>query len=141
MNEQQRAEQVRALMLSDDAASRMLGIAIIEVSPGRAVARMTVRRASELLINEGAQVIMTRTDWDAALDAYYAEHDEVGTDADARGPRFFVVEERGRTWQVTQIVADPAGNHDWALHAWVDLDECDAAGELLVHTTDLSRQD
>ena len=34
-----------------------------------------------------------------------------------------------------------AGNHDWALHAWVDLDECDAAGELLVHTTDLSRQD
>ena len=38
-------------------------------------------------------------------------------------------------------VADPAGNHDWALHAWVDLDECDAAGELLVHTTDLSRQD
>lgn len=43
MNGQQRAEQVRALMLSDDAASRMLGIAIIEVSPGRAVARMTVR--------------------------------------------------------------------------------------------------
>ena len=38
-------------------------------------------------------------------------------------------------------LADPAGNHDWALHAWVDLDECDAAGELLVHTTDLSRQD
>lgn len=92
-------------------------------------------------LETGQQVIMTRTDWDAALDAYYAEHDEVGTDADARGPRFFVVEERGRTWQVTQIVADPAGNHDWALHAWVDLDECDAAGELLVHTTDLSRQD
>ena len=42
---------------------------------------------------------------------------------------------------VRQIIADPEGNHDWALHAWVDLDECDEAGDLIVHTTDFSRQD
>ena len=40
-----------------------------------------------------------------------------------------------------QIVADPAGNRDWALHAWVDLDECDEAGDLVLHVTDFSRQD
>ena len=29
---------------------------------------------------------MTRSAWDAAIEDYYAEHDQVGTDADARGP-------------------------------------------------------
>lgn len=92
-------------------------------------------------LETGHQVVMTRARWDAALDAYYAEHDEVGTDADARGPRFFAVAEDGRRWRVRQIVADPAGHHDWAVHAWVDLDECDDAGELIVHTTEVSRHD
>ncbi|WP_342373307.1 DUF3516 domain-containing protein [Propioniciclava soli] len=92
-------------------------------------------------LETGQQVVMTRRHWDEALELYYAEHDRLGTDADARGPRFFDVEAKGRTWQVRQIVADPEGNHDWAVHAWVDLDECDAAGELVVHTTDVSRQD
>ncbi len=86
-------------------------------------------------------VVMTRPRWDEALGDYWDEHDEIGTDQDARGPAFFAVSKRDRTWQVRQIVADPAGNRDWALHAWVDLDECDAAGDLVLHVTDFSRQD
>ncbi len=31
-------------------------------------------------------VVMGRSAWDAALEEYYAEHDGLGTDADARGP-------------------------------------------------------
>ncbi|MDO5533758.1 MAG: DUF3516 domain-containing protein [Propionibacteriaceae bacterium] len=92
-------------------------------------------------LETGQSVVMTRRHWDEALGDYWDEHDEIGTDADARGPAFFDVTTKGRTWQVRQIIADPEGNHDWALHAWVDLDECDAAGDLLVHTTDFSRQD
>lgn len=86
-------------------------------------------------------VVMSRTRWDEALGDYWDEHDEIGTDSNARGPVFFAVAERGRTWQVRQIVADPEGNRDWAVHAWVDLDECDASGDLVLHVTDFSRQD
>lgn len=43
MDAQAVAEKVRDVMLADDAASRMLGIEITEVAPGRAVATMTVR--------------------------------------------------------------------------------------------------
>jgi hypothetical protein len=84
---------------------------------------------------------MAGADWDLALGRYWDEHDQIRTDADARGPGLFVVTERGRRWEVRQILADPAGNHDWSISAEVDLDECDAAGELIVHTLGLSRLD
>ena len=92
-------------------------------------------------LETGQSVVMTRKHWDEALGDYWDEHDEIVTDADARGPKFFDVTPKGRTWQVRQVIADPEGNHDWAVHAWVDLDECDEAGDLIVHTTDFSRQD
>ena len=97
-------------------------------------------------LETGQSVVMTRQHWDDALGAYWDEHDEMLVDADARGPKYFDVtaatgSRAGRTWQVRQIVADPEGNHDWALHAWVDLDECDEAGDLVIHVTDFSRQD
>ena len=41
---QRTAEAVREAMFKDDHASRMMGIEIVEVGPGRCVARMTVRR-------------------------------------------------------------------------------------------------
>ena len=37
------AHRVRDVMFADDAASRMLGLSITEIAPGRAVATMTVR--------------------------------------------------------------------------------------------------
>lgn len=43
MGAQAIANQVRDAMFADDAASRMLGLAITEIAPGRAVATMTVR--------------------------------------------------------------------------------------------------
>jgi len=43
MDAQAVAEKVRDVMLAGDAASRMLGMHITDVSPGRAVATMTVR--------------------------------------------------------------------------------------------------
>ena len=32
------------------------------------------------------EVVMTRSAWDEAIEEYYAEHDVVLTDGDARGP-------------------------------------------------------
>ena len=43
MDAQAVAEKVRDAMLADDAATRMLGMQIAEVGPGRAVVTMTVR--------------------------------------------------------------------------------------------------
>jgi hypothetical protein len=84
---------------------------------------------------------MTRTRWDDALGEYWDEHDRIGTDADARGPAFLAVTDHGRVWDVRQVIADPEDNHDWSITARVDLDECDDAGELVLHTLDFRRLD
>jgi len=84
---------------------------------------------------------LTRARWDEALGSYFDEHDVIPTDADARGPALLVVEERGRTWDVRQIIDDPEGNHDWSILARIDLDECDEAGELVVRTLSFARMD
>ena len=41
---QQLAEQVCDAMLANDHASKMLGMQVVDVAPGRAVMRMTVRQ-------------------------------------------------------------------------------------------------
>ena len=77
---------------------------------------------------------------------YFAEHDEIGTDADARGPAMLAIErevtessdgEPGRFWRVRQTLADPADDHDWVIEAQVDLDATDAVGELVLTTLGL----
>ena len=98
------------------------------------------------------EVVMTRSAWDAALEAYYAEHDSVGTAGDARGPTYLRVgaEEQGepagapegttaRVRRVVQTLADPAGDRDWVVEAVVDCDATDAAGELVLAATALRR--
>lgn len=84
---------------------------------------------------------MTYATWDAALEAYYAEHDEIRLGPDARGPSLLVVQSEGRLWGVRQIIDDPEGNHDWSITATIDLDACDDLGELVLHVTGLGRLD
>jgi Domain of unknown function (DUF3516)/DEAD/DEAH box helicase len=81
------------------------------------------------------EVVMTSEAWDTAIGDYFAEHDFVGTDSDARGPDLFVVERTGRRWTVRQTLADPAGHHDWVIEAEVDVDASDRLGELAIITT------
>ena len=79
--------------------------------------------------------------WDDALGEYWDLHDLIGTDGDARGPHHLQItaelgetpwshEEEVRTWRVRQVIADPAGDHDWGIEAVVDLDRSDELGEL-----------
>ncbi|HET8614323.1 MAG TPA: DUF3516 domain-containing protein [Actinomycetales bacterium] len=82
---------------------------------------------------EDRDVVMTRDAWDAALEGYYAEHDAVGTDADARGPELFHLDTS--TWTVRQTLADPAGHRDWVIEAKVDVEASDELGELVLLTT------
>ncbi|MCP3423863.1 DEAD/DEAH box helicase [Nocardioides pinisoli] len=98
------------------------------------------------------QVVVGRSVWDAALEDYYAEHDRVLTDGDARGPDLLVVgEERtgepvgaeegttARLRDVRQTIHDPEGHHDWVIDAVVDCDATDSAGELVLATTGMRR--
>ena len=72
-------------------------------------------------------------DWEARLSAYLAEHEEVETGADARGPSFFRL--AGRT--AVQVLKDPDGDHDWALTASVDREASEEAGEAVVRVTEM----
>ena len=77
--------------------------------------------------------------WQEALEAYFAEHDEIGTGPDARGPDRFMVTVAAGRWLVRQIFEDPAGDHDWGISAEVDLAASDEAGEAVVRVTDVGQ--
>lgn len=85
----------------------------------------------------------TEVDWDAALEAYYAEHDEIGTDAAARSAAMIIVDETAAAtdgvWKVRQIFADPAGDHDWGISAEVLLPASAEAGVAVVSVTGVGR--
>jgi len=84
-------------------------------------------------------------DWPAALDAYFAEHDEIGTGPDARSVARLVIDEeppdRVGFWQVRQILDDPAGHHDWAITAEVDLTASAEEGVAVVRVLEVGRFD
>src|SRR3954449_1252693 len=80
--------------------------------------------------------------WEDAMEAYFAEHDDLGTGPDARGPQYFALDEHpdgvpagARLWRVRQIFDDPAGDHDWGISAAVDLAASDEAGEAVVRVS------
>jgi superfamily II RNA helicase len=78
-------------------------------------------------------------DWSTALDAYYAEHDEVGTGPDARSAARVQIEELPGLWRVRQVVDDPAGDHDWGILAEVDLEASAEQGEAVLRVTGMAR--
>ena len=80
-------------------------------------------------------------DWIAALEAYSEDHASAGTGPDARGPQLFQVDVQPGRWEVRQVLDDPAGDHDWALHAEVDLQASDEQGTAALHVTGLRRLD
>ena len=76
--------------------------------------------------------------WADALDPYFDEHDDIGIDATARSADMLLISEGTDVWTVRQILDDPAGDHDWAILAEVDLRASDAEGHAVVHITDVT---
>jgi hypothetical protein len=79
--------------------------------------------------------------WMAALDDYYAEHDSIGTGADARSAARLVIDEEPDRWVVRQILDDPAGHHDWGITAEVDLAASAEEGLAVVRVLSVGRLD
>jgi superfamily II RNA helicase len=66
--------------------------------------------------------------WRQAVEPYFDEHREIGTGADARGPHLLIIDQQPGRWVVRQILDDPAGHHDWAITAEVDLPASEESG-------------
>jgi superfamily II RNA helicase len=73
--------------------------------------------------------------WRQAMEPYFVEHAEIGTGADARGPDLLIIDQQPDRWVVRQIFDDPAGHHDWAINAEVDLAASDESGTAAVWVT------
>ncbi|WP_020501910.1 DEAD/DEAH box helicase [Sciscionella marina] len=67
-------------------------------------------------------------DWAEAVEDYFAEHAELGTGPDARGPALLMITIESQRWLVRQIFDDPEGDHDWGILAEIDLAASDEAG-------------
>jgi hypothetical protein len=113
---------------------------------------LRLERAAADRLEPSRQVVVGRSVWDAAIEAYYADHDSVVVDGDARGPELLdigdertgepVGAEEGTTARlrdVRQTIHDPAGDHDWVIDAVVDCDASDEAGELVLATVAMHR--
>ena len=78
---------------------------------------------------------MTATRWERALDAYYEQHEEILTDADARSSAMLSIDEAdeqaAHVWHVHQIFADEDGDHDFGIMADLDLDATQEEGEAI----------
>jgi superfamily II RNA helicase len=81
--------------------------------------------------------------WASDLDAYFAEHDQILTDADARNPAMLTVDESvadtEAVWRVRQVLADPAADHDWGIDAIVDLVASAEQGFAVVRVSGVTR--
>ncbi|SDQ84895.1 RNA helicase [Quadrisphaera sp. DSM 44207] len=77
--------------------------------------------------------------WAEAMAGYSAEHADLGTGPDARGPSLLLVEEERERWRVRQVFDDPAGDHDWGISAEVDLAASDEAGTAVVRVLSVDR--
>jgi len=100
---------------------------------------MAMERAAADRTDPPAEVVMTRPAWDEAIEEYYAEHDRVLLDADARGPALLEITESGSTWQVRQTIHDPEGHHDWVIDGVVDVEASDETGELVLAAVAMQR--
>ncbi len=79
--------------------------------------------------------------WEQVVRAYFDEHDDVGTGADARGPALLIIDRQRDVWRVRQILDDPAGDHDWGFDVEVDLEASDEEGTAVLRVVDAGRMD
>jgi hypothetical protein len=76
------------------------------------------------------QIISGKIDH-AELDDYFADHDRIRLDNEARNGRHTYVEpsDDGQTWRVNQVLVDPDDLNDWQLEFRVDLPQAREDGK------------
>ncbi|RNI23783.1 DEAD/DEAH box helicase [Flexivirga caeni] len=105
------------------------------------VALAALERAVAASTDPPTEIVMDESAWHDDLSAYFADHDEMLLDADARGPSYLRIERGPHKWQVRQVIHDPEGDGDWGIDAEVDLPASDAAGQAVIVVLGLNRMD
>ncbi|CAN5649461.1 DEAD/DEAH box helicase [soil metagenome] len=106
----------------------------------RRVGLFALRRSYDLGLLD-ADSGWTSERWAEVIDEYFAEHDEVLTGADARGPALLFIDRQPGVWRVRQVLDDPAGDHDWGFDVEVDLEASDEEGAAVLRVVGAGRQD
>jgi len=110
--------------------------------------RTAVRTAAfgwvEMLARRSYSALAARSGWTepkliVAMAPYWAEYDEIRTDADARSVEHFTLAEEPGRWVVTQDLVDPADDNEWRLVAIVDLAVAEADGAPTLQLDHLGR--
>jgi hypothetical protein len=80
--------------------------------------------------------------WSDSVAPYFEEHGTVGIGPDARNPALLLINEypvdHPGHWSVSQILHDPADDHNWRIHALIDLAASDEAGRAVIHIAEVS---
>ncbi|GAA2008217.1 DEAD/DEAH box helicase [Brevibacterium samyangense] len=79
----------------------------------------------------------TAARWEDAIEDFYDEYGDLGIDADARSAALCRITPGEECWEVRQVLADPAGDHDWAITARVDVAASDEAEEVVLEILDV----
>src|SRR5690625_3524749 len=89
-------------------------------------------------IDTGQAHAWNASQWAQAADPYWQEYTDLGTGNDARGAHMTEIEKGEKTWQVTQILADPYGDNDWRMYVEVDIASSASTGEPVTRVTGLA---
>jgi|CZKU01.1.fsa_nt_gi superfamily II RNA helicase len=86
----------------------------------------------------------TAARFEQALALFFEENATLRVDPSARAPQNTRIEKTGEavaagTWEVVQVLCDPAGNDDWALSCWIDLRASAKAGKPVVVMRGIAR--
>lgn len=106
--------------------------------------RVMVRNAAYRLVElaarrrwEDLEAIAPDLEWADALASYFAEYGSIGTGQEARGGALFDYRRSSDGIRVRQTLADPDGDHGWAIEATVDIGASDRSGEVVLSDVEI----
>ena len=81
----------------------------------------------------------TRQRIEGLFDAFYANHERIRLDPEARAAKHTrISEDSPRRWICEQTLVDPEEWNDWSLRLAIDLDRCDAVAGIVLVLDDLA---
>jgi superfamily II RNA helicase len=109
----------------DITADRRGFTAMVRNAAARFVRHLALRRfedaAEAIETAEGISPAFTFSILDTAMAPYFAAHEALRFDPEARSPKYLQIEEGAEAWSVRQILVDPEGHNEWSFDARVDL--------------------
>jgi superfamily II RNA helicase len=102
----------------------------------RALARKDWAAAAEGVAESSEEGPWPAERFARAFAPFFEQHAAIRTDADARAPSRTQLEKKSDRWEVVQVIADDAGDDDWTIRGWIDLEASAAEGRAVLRMRD-----